>query len=110
EQVGGGSDTVESSVTYTLSSQVDVLRLTGTDAIDGTGNSVANILYGNSAANRLTGGGGNDTIRGGNGADRLFGGAGSDLLVGNGGSDRYYFNTALGASNVDSIQDFNVAV
>ena len=37
------------------------LTLTGTGAIDGTGNSLNNILTGNSAANVLTGGAGNDT-------------------------------------------------
>ena len=37
------------------------LTLTGTTAINGTGNALDNILTGNSAANVLTGGAGNDT-------------------------------------------------
>ena len=61
ELVGEGIDTVQSSVAYTLSANVENLTLTGTSAINGTGNGLDNVLAGNSAANRLTGGAGNDT-------------------------------------------------
>ena len=61
ESSGQGTDTVESSVTYTLSSNVENLTLVGSAAIHGTGNTLANMLTGNSAANTLTGGAGNDT-------------------------------------------------
>ncbi len=61
EASGGGTDTVQSSVTWTLASNVENLILTGTSAINGTGNSLANVLTGNGAANVLTGGAGNDT-------------------------------------------------
>ena len=40
---------------------VENLTLTGTSAINGTGNELDNVLIGNSAANILTGGAGNDT-------------------------------------------------
>ena len=91
----GGIDTVQSAVNFNLNANAGVrfverLTLTGTGAINGTGNALANILTGNAGNNVLNGGGGNDT---------LIGGAGNDTFV---------FNTALNATNVDRISDFNV--
>ena len=56
-----GTDTVQSSVSYTLSSNVENLVLTGSNAVNGIGNALNNVLTGNSAVNILTGGTGNDT-------------------------------------------------
>jgi len=61
ENLNEGTDTVQSSVTYTLGANVENLTLTGSAAINGTGNDLNNVLTGNSAANVLTGGAGNDT-------------------------------------------------
>jgi Ca2+-binding RTX toxin-like protein len=61
EVAGGGTDTVHSALTYTLGSSIENLTLTGSSAINGTGNTLNNVLSGNSAANVLTGGAGNDT-------------------------------------------------
>jgi len=69
EAFGNGLDTVLSSVSFTLGFAVENLTLTGTAAINGTGNGDANLLIGNSAANRLDGGIGNDEMRGGLGDD-----------------------------------------
>jgi Ca2+-binding RTX toxin-like protein len=61
ELEGQGVDTVQSAVSYTLGANVENLTLTGSAAINGTGNALDNSLIGNSAANVLTGGAGNDT-------------------------------------------------
>jgi Ca2+-binding RTX toxin-like protein len=82
EVAGGGNDTVQSTITYTLGAEVETLVLSGTLAIDGTGNALANVLSGNAAANRLVGDGGNDTLHGGDGADTLNGGDGDDSIIG----------------------------
>jgi hypothetical protein len=60
---------------------VENLTLTGTGALNGTGNSLANRLTGNSGANSLSGGAGDDTLDGGAGADSLVGGTGNDTYL-----------------------------
>jgi Ca2+-binding RTX toxin-like protein len=76
EYANEGTDTVQSSVTWTLGNNLENLALTGTSAINGTGNALANTLMGNSAANTLTGGTGNDIYR-------LGRGSGADTIVEN---------------------------
>lgn len=95
---GADIDKVESSISFSLNSTVNVenLTLVGTAAINGTGNSAANVITGNVAANTLNGGSGNDTLRGdfgndvlngGNDSDTLSGGQGNDVLNGEQGTD-----------------------
>ncbi|WP_242046789.1 Calx-beta domain-containing protein [Calothrix parietina] len=55
------TDTLSAAVTTTLPTNVENLTLTGTAAINATGNAGNNILKGNSANNTLAGGTGNDT-------------------------------------------------
>lgn len=81
EQASQGIDTVRSSVTLTLGANVENLVLTGTSAINGTGNVLDNLLTGNSGTNTLTGAAGNDTLDGAAGTDTLTGGAGSDTYL-----------------------------
>ena len=90
-----GSGTIKSSVSYKLSGNF-ALALTGQDAINATGNDLANTITGNKAANTIIGlggndvidgGAGNDTLRGDDGADSLAGGAGNDALYGGAGKD-----------------------
>jgi Ca2+-binding RTX toxin-like protein len=71
-------DTVKSAISYTLGANVEKLTLTEDLAINGTGNTLDNILTGNTATNVLNGGAGADSLIGGNGADLLSGGTGKD--------------------------------
>ncbi|SFK79259.1 beta strand repeat-containing protein [Falsiroseomonas stagni] len=104
---GEGSDQVASSVSYTLSDFIEVLSLTGTASIDGTGSAQSNSLVGNGGANALDGADGNDTLNGGAGNDTLTGGAGNDSLLGGTGSDVFLFRSIGEAP--DRIADYNVA-
>lgn len=73
-----GTDTVKTSIDYTLPENLNDLVLTGSAPIDGTGNGMNNKLSGNAAPNLLLGLGGDDTLIGAAGADTLKGGTGND--------------------------------
>ena len=93
EAVGGGTDNVYSSVSWSMASgqEIEYLRAYGAGATAGV------TLGGNEFANSLIGGSGNDVLDGGLGNDTLTGGAGNDV---------FRFSTALGPGNVDRISDF----
>lgn len=96
-----GTDWVYASVNRTLGNYLENLTLTGTAAINGTGNGLANTITGNGAANTLIGGAGHDTLDGGLGNDTLTGGIGADY---------FDFTSVLhGIRNVDAIMDFDRA-
>ena len=119
EAARGGSDTVSSSVSFTLGNEIETLILTGTAALSGTGNALDNLIEGNAGANTLRGAGGVDTLRGNGGAD-LFdlragevaaggvidGGQGVDILSGQafvGAADL----SGLTITNVETIEGFD---
>ncbi|MEZ0168380.1 Ig-like domain-containing protein [Microvirga sp. TS319] len=172
ELPGGGTDTVYTSVDFTLGNNLENLYLMG-NAVRGRGNDLSNtmtaettvgtdlkgfggndrmyggagndtidggdgddriegrggndVIYGGDGIDEIKGGDGNDYIRGDAGNDRLYGdagndtilggagndviygGAGNDVLNGGDGYDTFVFDTALGANNVDTIEDFNPA-
>jgi len=76
-----GYDLVSSGVSYVLPINVEELDLTGTAAINATGNALANLISGNGAANQLFGMDGNDTLNGDAGADTMTGGNGNDRYI-----------------------------
>jgi Ca2+-binding RTX toxin-like protein len=81
ELFGEGIDTVQSAVSYFLSGNFENLTLTGSAAIDGTGDGNANAISGNAGVNRLDGADGSDTLNGGAGADTLTGGRDDDVFI-----------------------------
>ncbi|WP_272913820.1 putative Ig domain-containing protein [Xanthomonas citri] len=91
EAANAGTDTVMSSVSFTLGANVENLVLAGSGAINGTGNELNNRLTGNAGANVLTGGAG---------ADYLDGGAGTDTLAGGLGNDTYWLARGYGTDTV----------
>lgn len=115
EYAGEGDDTVNATVSYVLSANIETLALTGASAINGTGNDTANTINGNNAANTilgmdgadtLRGGGGNDVLNGGLGNDYLAGGEGDDRLIGGGGSDTMNGGTGADLFAFQSLSDF----
>lgn len=106
ESTGQGADTVYASTSYSLRAGISVETLStanqaGPDAIDLTGNELANNLYGNVAANTLNGGGGADILAGFGGNDIYLVDNAGDVIqesAGQGYDTVYAFaNYALGA-------------
>ncbi|MBC1236717.1 putative Ig domain-containing protein [Nostoc sp. 2RC] len=105
EGLNAGTDVVKSSVNWVLGANIEKLILIGTDAINGTGNNLKNVLTGNSAANILNGADGNDSLIGGAGNDSLIGGAGNDTLDGGVGNDTLNGGAGDDTYIVDSTND-----
>jgi len=109
ELAGGGTDLVQAGATYTLSAEVENLTLTGSTAINGTGNALDNVLTGNTGANTLTGGDGDDTISGGTGNDTMVGGTGNDSYVVDVATDVITENAGEGIDSVSSAVTLTLA-
>jgi Ca2+-binding RTX toxin-like protein len=108
ENASEGTDSVSSSVTYTLGSNVENLTLTGTATINATGNALSNVVTGNGANNYLVGLGGNDTLDGGAGADIMEGGMGNDTYVVDDASDVIIELASQGTDTVKSSISYTV--
>ncbi|XPM52951.1 MAG: calcium-binding protein [Leptolyngbya sp. IPPAS B-1204] len=116
ENAAEGTDTVRSSVTFSLAALTNVENLTLIDtASNGTGNTLNNTLRGNTQNNTLNGGSGNDILEGNEGNDSLIGGSesdtltgglGNDSLTGNDGTDFFVLNAP--GQGIDTIADFQV--
>lgn len=109
EQASGGTDTVVSPITYTIGSNIENLTLSGTSAINGTGNSLSNYIVGNGAANTLKGDVGDDSLDGGLGNDRLEGGTGNDTFYMDSSSDVLVENASAGTDTVVAAFTYTLA-
>jgi Ca2+-binding RTX toxin-like protein len=96
EGAGAGTDTVNSTATFTLGANLENLNLTALATINGTGNALANAI--------TDLGGGNNVLSGLGGDDTITGGAGNDTMTGGTGSDMFVFKAGFGN---DVITDFD---
>ncbi|HBS58919.1 MAG TPA: hypothetical protein DEA44_06620, partial [Firmicutes bacterium] len=96
ENTGEGIDTVQSSISYTLGTNVENLNLTGSENINGAGNEMDNVISGNSGNNIIDGGAGNDILA----AD-----AGNDILRGGTGDDIYIYGLGSGNDTIENYVD-----
>ena len=109
EGANGGTDTVLSAVSLTVSANVENLTLfatSSTDMMAGVGNDLNNVIQGSFSLDTLIGKKGNDTLLGAEGNDRIVGGIGEDTLTGGDGADRFY--RWRSNTGVDTITDFQV--
>ncbi len=89
ENADEGFDTIEASISYTITDNIEELALSGDEDLTGTGNALDNVLTGNDGNNLLLGLEGDDQLDGGWGDDVLDGGAGGDFMMGGMGDDLY---------------------
>ena len=103
EAASAGTDTVQSSVNFTLGANLENLTLTGSAAINGTGNDLNNTITGNSASNTLDGGLGFDTLIGGDGNDTYIVDSTTDIITetNTGGTDIVKSSVSLSLVDTD---------
>jgi len=97
EAVGGGTDTVFTTVNYTLQAgqEVEYLRNNaGATGLTLTGNAFDNNIIGGTGNDTLIGGAGTDHLTGQDGNDNLDGGTGADIMNGGAGNDTYHVDNA----------------
>jgi Ca2+-binding RTX toxin-like protein len=79
----------------------------GADTVNGGYTTGEDVIFARGQGDVVFAGTGDDHVFGQGGDDQIHGGNGNDVLNGAAGNDRFYFDTVLSTSNVDTIQDFN---
>ncbi|MHC1758517.1 MAG: calcium-binding protein [Negativicutes bacterium] len=109
ENANKGTDLVQAGASHTIAANIENLTLTGTTAINGTGNELDNVIIGNSGANSLSGMAGNDTLNGGAGADTMAGGTGNDTYIVDNAGDIVSENVDEGVDLVQSSVTYSLS-
>ncbi|KQU01171.1 beta strand repeat-containing protein [Rhizobium sp. Leaf453] len=110
DTLNGGNGTDRASYSTAAAAVIVSLTTPASNTGEAAGdvyNSIEN-LSGSAFNDTLTGDSSINALLGGNGNDTLNGRLGNDTLTGGGGNDNFLFNTTLGATNVDTITDFDV--
>jgi Ca2+-binding RTX toxin-like protein len=105
--VGTGS-VIQSSASVTLTTNVNVLVLTGSGSLTATGNAGNDSMVGNAGSDTLTAGGGTDTLVAGSGLATLTGGAGNDTFIVNNASDVVQSSSTTASDTVQSSANFTL--
>ncbi|WP_232628660.1 calcium-binding protein [Methylobacterium sp. Leaf118] len=105
EAVGGGRDSVVTSVSYALAAGQEIEELRTVDKAAKT--TIA--LTGNQFVNKIVGDAGNNRIDGGGGADSLHGGAGSDTYLVDHAGDQIVESKGGGWDSVVTTVDYTLS-
>ncbi|NCQ95506.1 MAG: hypothetical protein GPJ33_09460, partial [Microcystis aeruginosa W11-03] len=110
EALNEGTDTVQASISYTLTDNVENLLLTGTGNLNGTGNGLNNQITGNGGNNSLNGAAGIDTLIGGLGNDTYQVDTTNDTIteLANQGSDTIQSSVTYSIANLDNIENLTL--
>lgn len=106
ELAAEGFDTINTTINYDMSAEVEVLNMLGTADLQTNGNSLANHINGNSGNNYINGAAGTDLMTGGSGNDTYAVDNSYDQVVeiAGGGSDAVYSSVdLLLAGNVETL-------
>jgi Ca2+-binding RTX toxin-like protein len=107
ESSNQGLDTVHTTVSFTLATNVEILIADSDAGLALRGNGLDNKIIGGVGNDALLGDNGSDFLLGGGGNDKLDGGAGADVMNGGVGNDRYYVDdmgdAIIDLSGTDSV-------
>jgi Ca2+-binding RTX toxin-like protein len=101
-------DLVTSSVTYTLSQNLNNLTLVGSQDINGLGNELENVITGNSGDNRLDGRQGADTMNGGTGNDTYVVDNEGDVVIESGNDSEDIVEASIDYTLGDNIENLTL--
>lgn len=101
-------DLVTSSVTYTLLENLNNLTLTGSQDIDGIGNTLNNVITGNNGDNRIDGKQGADTMNGGTGNDTYVVDNEGDVVIESGNDPADQVEASIDYTLGDNIENLTL--